>query len=336
MLRVIDTETTSFEGGVVEIASVNIVNGIICNPMSDLVHPAEPIGFAAMAIHHITEDMVADAPLISDVIGKYLGADACVAHNAAFDKGKLPQITAPWIYTLKLARKLYPEFESHGNQYLRYRLGLKPEVPKGLYAHRALYDCYVTAELLMSTELVPKACATGGGAYEGVITSAAYMFGNNGSQTFGMGLIRTILWAAQVRQAQAQRTDGSEWQCPALVSKKVGLMLQKVLYTQNGGSDGCTFEVRHVFQPGSRKAYAKHADNKSGEILLNSNNKYRNSTMTSRSEWAQTELALLELLPNERVAEMTGRSLKDIQQRRLAENLRRNNWPEFDPERTND
>ncbi|MDU5000000.1 MAG: exodeoxyribonuclease X [Enterobacteriaceae bacterium] len=149
MLRVIDTETTSFEGGVVEIASVDIVNGVICNPMSDLVRPAEPIGFSAMAIHHITEDMVADAPLISDVIGKYLGADAYVAHNAAFDKGKLPQVTAPWICTLKLARKLYPEFEKHSNQYLRYRLGLKPEVPEGLYAHRALYDCYVTAELLM-------------------------------------------------------------------------------------------------------------------------------------------------------------------------------------------
>lgn len=149
MLRVIDTETTSLEGSVLEIASVDIIDGIICNPMSDFVRPAEPIGFAAMAIHHITEDMVADAPPISDVIGKYLGADAYVAHNAPSDKGKLPQITSPWICTLKLARKLYPEFESHGNQYLRYRLGLKPDLPEGLYAHRALYDCYVTAELLM-------------------------------------------------------------------------------------------------------------------------------------------------------------------------------------------
>lgn len=32
---------------------------------------------------------------------------------------------------------------------MRYRLGLKPELPEGLYAHRALYDCYVTAELLL-------------------------------------------------------------------------------------------------------------------------------------------------------------------------------------------
>jgi exodeoxyribonuclease X len=149
MLRVIDTETTSIEGGVVEIASVDIVDGIICNPMSDLVKPTEPISFEAMAIHHITEDMIADAPAIDDVIDRYQGADAYVAHNAKFDKSKLPQITAPWICTLKLARSLYPEHPSHSNQYLRYSLGLKPYLPEGLYAHRALYDCYVTAELLM-------------------------------------------------------------------------------------------------------------------------------------------------------------------------------------------
>lgn len=149
MFRVIDTETTSFEGGVVEIASVDIVDGVICNPMSDLVKPAEKISFEAMAIHHITEDMVANAPIIDDVIGRYLGADVYVAHNAKFDREKLPQIDAPWICTLKLARALLPEHKSHSNQYLRYSLGLEPRVPEGLYAHRALYDCYVTAELLL-------------------------------------------------------------------------------------------------------------------------------------------------------------------------------------------
>jgi exodeoxyribonuclease X len=147
--RVIDTETTSIEGGVCEIASVDIVNGEICNPLSDFVKPPEPIGFEAMALHHITEEMVADAPLIDDVIDKYLGADIYVAHNAAFDREKLPQITAPWVCTMKLARKLWPEEQSHGNQYLRYRFGLEPDVPEGLYAHRALYDCYVTATTLI-------------------------------------------------------------------------------------------------------------------------------------------------------------------------------------------
>ncbi|WP_158784989.1 exodeoxyribonuclease X [Pantoea sp. BAV 3049] len=149
ILRVIDTETTSLEGGVCEIASVDIVDGQICNPMSDFVKPPEPITIGAMALHHITNEDVASAPPIDEVIDRYLGADVYVAHNAKFDRSKLPQITAPWICTMKLARKLWPELESHGNQYLRYHLQVNANVPDGLHAHRALYDCYVTAANLI-------------------------------------------------------------------------------------------------------------------------------------------------------------------------------------------
>lgn len=149
VLRVIDTETTSLEGGVCEIASVDIVDGQICNPISDFVKPPEPITVGAMAIHHITNEDVAGAPPIEAVIDRYLGADVYVAHNAKFDRSKLPQITAPWICTMKLARKLWPELESHGNQFLRYHLQVNANVPDGLHAHRALYDCYVTAAVLI-------------------------------------------------------------------------------------------------------------------------------------------------------------------------------------------
>lgn len=38
--------------------------------------------------------------------------------------------------------------ESHSNQYLRYALNLDVNVPDGLHAHRALYDCIVTAALM--------------------------------------------------------------------------------------------------------------------------------------------------------------------------------------------
>lgn len=155
IIRVMDTETTSFEGGCVEVASVDIIDGKICNPMSDFVKPPEAISFEAMAIHHITEDMVANAPLIDDVIDKYKGADLYVAHNAVFDREKLPQIDGPWLCTLKLARKAWPE-EKHSNQYLRYWLGLNVEVPEGLHAHRALYDCYVTAAILIHIGKVSK------------------------------------------------------------------------------------------------------------------------------------------------------------------------------------
>ncbi|MEX7588440.1 exonuclease domain-containing protein, partial [Klebsiella pneumoniae] len=56
MLRVIDTETCGLQGGIVEIASVDIVDGQITNPMSHLVRPDRPISPQAMAIHRITEE----------------------------------------------------------------------------------------------------------------------------------------------------------------------------------------------------------------------------------------------------------------------------------------
>ena len=154
-----------------------------------------------------------------------------------------------------------------------------------------------------AAEMARKAGATGGisetGAYEGDITSAVYTFGKDGSQsqalelsldsnglkanflrinflgkdgqqTFGMGLVSALMWAAQVRQVQPQQVQGQngpEWHCPALVGKKVGLFLQKILYTKNDGGDGYKFEVRHVFQPGTRKTYAEHADNAPAEAI---------------------------------------------------------------------
>lgn len=154
-----------------------------------------------------------------------------------------------------------------------------------------------------TAEMAKKAGAAGGisetGAYEGEIISAVYTFGKEGSQsqaleisldvnglkanylrinflgkdgqqTFGMGLVSALMWAAQIKQAQPQQVqgpNGMEWHCPALVGKKAGLFLQKVLYTKNDGSDGYKFEVRHVFQPGTRKTYAEHAENAPAEAI---------------------------------------------------------------------
>lgn len=145
--RVIDTETCGLDGGIVEIATVDLIDGEIVQPMSDLVSPDRPISHEAMAIHHITEEMVDGKPRIAAVIGKYQGSPYYVAHNAAFDRGVLPEMHGQWICTLKLAQALYPNIR-YSNQYLRYALKLDVTVPEGLYPHRALYDCYVTAALL--------------------------------------------------------------------------------------------------------------------------------------------------------------------------------------------
>lgn len=154
-----------------------------------------------------------------------------------------------------------------------------------------------------TAEMAKKAGSQGGisetGAYEGEIVSAIYTFGKDGSQsqalelsldsngakanylrinylgkdgqqTFGMGLVSALMWVAQVKQAQPQQVQGQngmEWHCPALIGKKVGLFLQKVLYTKNDGGDGYKFEVRNVFQPGTRKTYAEYSENSPAQTI---------------------------------------------------------------------
>lgn len=148
MLRVIDTETCGLQGGVVEVASVDIEGGRIVNPMSDLVRPDRPISHQAMAIHKITEAMVADKPWIEDVVPRYHGSAYYVAHNASFDQRMLPDMQGEWICTVKLARRLWPGIK-YSNMALYKSLKLEVETPAGLHHHRALFDCYITAALLI-------------------------------------------------------------------------------------------------------------------------------------------------------------------------------------------
>lgn len=148
MLRVIDTETCGLQGGIVEVASVDVVDGRIVNPMSNLICPDRPISHSAMAIHRITEAMVVDKPPIEQAITRYHGSPYYVAHNASFDRRMLPEMYGEWICTMTLARGLWPGIK-YSNQALRKTLQLEVSPPADLHAHRALYDCYVTAALLI-------------------------------------------------------------------------------------------------------------------------------------------------------------------------------------------
>ena len=60
MLRIIDTETCGLQGGIVEIASVDVIDGKIVNPMSHLVRPERPISHQELEFNRISEDMVSD------------------------------------------------------------------------------------------------------------------------------------------------------------------------------------------------------------------------------------------------------------------------------------
>lgn len=148
MLRIIDTETCGLQGGIVEIASVDVIDGNIVNPMSHLIRPDRPITPQAMAIHRITEAMVVDKPWIEDVIPLYYGSRWYVAHNASFDRRVLPELPGEWICTMKLSRRLWPGIK-YSNIALYKSRKLNVQTPPGLHHHRALYDCYITAALLI-------------------------------------------------------------------------------------------------------------------------------------------------------------------------------------------
>ena len=98
----------------------------------------------------LTNPNTCGGPRLEQVIEPFKGADAYVAHSCAFERSFLDRHLgdAIWICTSKCALRVWPDRASHGNQALRYQLGLIN--PFGidratLAPHGALSDAIVTA-----------------------------------------------------------------------------------------------------------------------------------------------------------------------------------------------
>lgn len=113
----------------------------------------------ARAVHHIRPDQVSpgapnclprDAVVHSLLAAEVPGEMVYAAHNKEFDASFLPELNLPWICTWRCAMHLWPDAESHKNQFLRYWLGCEPDAAMlgDLAPHRALYDTACTAEIL--------------------------------------------------------------------------------------------------------------------------------------------------------------------------------------------
>lgn len=152
-----DTETTGIRTDkdlIVEIAAYDPVSK---ETFVSFVNPKVPIPEDASAIHHITDEMVKDAPDFS-IVGKnfieFCGENAVlVAHNnERFDKQIMHhealrhEITWPqsWIHldSLLWARRYRPDLPRHSLQVLREVY----KVPAN-NAHRALDDVIVLAQV---------------------------------------------------------------------------------------------------------------------------------------------------------------------------------------------
>lgn len=146
---VLDLETTGGSASgdrVTEIAAVRFDNGLETHRWSTLVNPGVPIPGFIQALTGIDDALVADAPgfkAVADHLLALLDGSVLVAHNASFDHGFLrgeftrlgQDLRVPTLCTVRLSRKLYPQFRSHGLDALIQRHQLHTDA-----RHRAMGD----------------------------------------------------------------------------------------------------------------------------------------------------------------------------------------------------
>lgn len=157
-IRVIDFETTGLKpppegSGICEVGwcDVHLDEGgaaRVGEPDAILTNPGCPIPATASAVHHITDLMVANAPLAATVLREVFEPEVPkAAHYMRFDR-QFYDPGGDFICTCKVARRLWPHAPGFGNQDLRYWIGLELDPEYWRPAHRARGDAYVTASLL--------------------------------------------------------------------------------------------------------------------------------------------------------------------------------------------
>jgi DNA polymerase III epsilon subunit family exonuclease len=162
-ITVFDIETTGLDPArghrMIEIAGVRIENGVILEEQSfvSFVNPERDIPLEARQVNKISDDDVKSAPLIDEVLPKFLEfakGTLLFAHNAEFDYGFLMNekqfcwgyIDLPECFcTMRLSQSIYPTEFRHNLDVLVKKFGLTVEGDR----HRALADTVVTAQALL-------------------------------------------------------------------------------------------------------------------------------------------------------------------------------------------
>ncbi|AZU61522.1 PolC-type DNA polymerase III [Neobacillus mesonae] len=156
---VFDVETTGLSAvydTIIELAAVKVKDGDIIDRFESFANPHHRLSATTINLTGITDDMVQNAPEVSEVLHKFheWTKDAVlVAHNASFDMGflnvgykkiGLDKAKNPVIDTLELGRFLYPELKNHRLNTLAKRFDIELT-----QHHRAIYDAEATGYLLL-------------------------------------------------------------------------------------------------------------------------------------------------------------------------------------------
>lgn len=131
----LDTETTGAgeEDRIIQLGFM-VLDGKNVEVYNDLCSAPLPIGYGAMEVHGITPEMIEGMPICAETSAFQMLCElntpdnVLIIHNAPFDLGMLTKENFSsqmrLIDTLRCARHLFDDEESHRLQYFRYRLGL--------------------------------------------------------------------------------------------------------------------------------------------------------------------------------------------------------------------
>ena len=148
---IFDTEATGIkepvliEAAWLELESIEPF--IVTNPFVQRYNPGKPIPLGALATHHIMDEELVDCPPASrfklpDDVSYIIG------HNVDFDWEVIGKLKIKRICTLALARKLWPDLDSHNQGALLYYLDRNTAREQLQNAHSALTDVGICAVIL--------------------------------------------------------------------------------------------------------------------------------------------------------------------------------------------
>ncbi|MFZ5943529.1 MAG: helicase C-terminal domain-containing protein [Bacillota bacterium] len=150
----LDLETTGINEKceIIEIGMVKVEAGVVGDKFEKLIQPSQLIPEEITLLTGITNEMVADKPVwseIQDQVMAFIGNNMLVAHNVSFDKGFLERaigekINNYWLDSGDLAKIVFPTLPSYKLSFLCNFLKLE-----GKDFHRAANDAKFSAILVL-------------------------------------------------------------------------------------------------------------------------------------------------------------------------------------------
>ena len=153
---VFDIETTGLSNrtcGITEIGAVKVKCGEVLERFNTFVNPEMPIPEEITKLTSITDDMVKDAPVIAEILPKFLefvGDRLLIAHNAEFDVGFIREaakrldipFNSPFLDTLALSRHINTDLKTHKLDSLAKYFKLED-----FHHHRACDDAEILSKI---------------------------------------------------------------------------------------------------------------------------------------------------------------------------------------------